>query len=82
MRCEEARVSRRWASWEEDLLRERGLFGPGPGVLVSRGWVLDGSEGPGRTRPRIRRKALRRSKKVSHRHGEVGGRVAGDGGPS
>ncbi|XP_023679913.1 WD repeat- and FYVE domain-containing protein 4 isoform X2 [Paramormyrops kingsleyae] len=63
MRCEEARVGRRWASWEEDLLRERGLFGPGPGVLVSRGWVQDGSEGPGRTRPRIRRKALRRSKK-------------------
>lgn len=55
-----------WLRIEEDLLRERGLFGPGPGVFINRGWVQDTAEGPNRTRPRIRRKALRRSKKVSY----------------
>ena len=49
---------------EAGLLRERGLFGPGPGVLLNRGWVQDEAEGPNRTRPRIRRRAQRRSKRV------------------
>ncbi|KAL4641072.1 WD repeat- and FYVE domain-containing protein 4 isoform X1 [Arapaima gigas] len=61
--CEEGRTNRQWRGLEEQLLRERGLFGPGPGVLVQWGWVQDGAEGPGRMRPRIRRQALRRSKK-------------------
>uniref|UniRef100_A0AAY5EMX6 DUF4704 domain-containing protein n=1 Tax=Electrophorus electricus TaxID=8005 RepID=A0AAY5EMX6_ELEEL len=57
-------MAAQWLRIEEDLLRERGLFGPGPGVFLNQGWVQDAAEGPNRTRPRIRRKALRRSKKV------------------
>ncbi|KAM3862933.1 LOW QUALITY PROTEIN: WD repeat- and FYVE domain-containing protein 4 [Diretmus argenteus] len=57
-------VSSKWLHVEEELLRERAVFGPGPGVLLTRGWVQDAAEGPNRTRPRIRRKALRRSKRV------------------
>ncbi|CAL8256627.1 unnamed protein product [Lota lota] len=57
------RTSSRWHQVEEELLRERGLFGPGPGVLVNRGWVQDEAEAPNRTRPRIRRKAQRLSKR-------------------
>ncbi|KAJ8418170.1 hypothetical protein AAFF_G00138790 [Aldrovandia affinis] len=62
-RCENDRMASRWQRTEEELLRERGLFGPGPGVFLKRGWVQDAAEGPSRMRPRIRRKALRRSKK-------------------
>uniref|UniRef100_UPI003AAAFB81 WD repeat- and FYVE domain-containing protein 4 n=1 Tax=Centroberyx gerrardi TaxID=166262 RepID=UPI003AAAFB81 len=58
------RVSSKWLHVEEELLRERAVFGPGPGVLLTRGWVQNAAEGPNRTRPRIRRKALRRSKRV------------------
>ncbi|XP_044228580.1 WD repeat- and FYVE domain-containing protein 4 isoform X3 [Thunnus albacares] len=58
------RVSAEWLHVEAELLRERAVFGPGPGVLISRDWVQDAAEGPNRTRPRIRRKALRRSKRV------------------
>ncbi|KAK0130893.1 WD repeat- and FYVE domain-containing protein 4 [Merluccius polli] len=58
------RMSSRWLQVEAGLLRERGLFGPGPGVLLNRGWVQDEAEGPNRTRPRIRRRAQRRSKRV------------------
>ncbi|XP_042357670.1 WD repeat- and FYVE domain-containing protein 4 isoform X2 [Plectropomus leopardus] len=58
------RVSSRWLQVEAELLRERAVFGPGPGVLLSRDWVQDAAEGPNRTRSRIRRKALRRSKRV------------------
>ena len=58
------RTSSRWLQVEDELLRERGLFGPGPGVLLNRGWVQDEAEGPNRTRPRIRRMAQRRSKRV------------------
>ncbi|KAG9341101.1 hypothetical protein JZ751_019855 [Albula glossodonta] len=61
--CENDRMAVEWQKTEEELLRERGLFGPGPGVFLKRGWVQDSSEGPNRMRPRIRRKALRRSKK-------------------
>ncbi|XP_035387227.1 WD repeat- and FYVE domain-containing protein 4 isoform X2 [Electrophorus electricus] len=57
-------MAAQWLRIEEDLLRERGLFGPGPGVFLNQGWVQDAAEGPNRTRPRIRRKALRRSKKL------------------
>lgn len=53
-------VSSKWLHVEAELLRERAVFGPGPGVLLSRDWVQDAAEGPNRTRPRIRRKALRR----------------------
>ncbi|XP_076599423.1 WD repeat- and FYVE domain-containing protein 4 isoform X1 [Chaetodon auriga] len=57
-------VSSNWLHVEAELLRERAVFGPGPGVLLSRDWVQDAAEGPNRTRSRIRRKALRRSKRV------------------
>lgn len=58
------KVSSEWLKIEAELLRERAVFGPGPGVLLSRGWVQDAVEGPNRTRSRIRRKARRRSKRV------------------
>ncbi|XP_070771661.1 WD repeat- and FYVE domain-containing protein 4 [Enoplosus armatus] len=58
------RVNSKWLHVEAELLRERAVFGPGPGVLLSRDWVQDAAEGPNRTRSRIRRKALRRSKRV------------------
>ncbi|KAG7513031.1 WD repeat-and FYVE domain-containing protein 4 [Solea senegalensis] len=58
------RVSSKWLRVEAELLRERALFGPGPGVLLSRDWVQEAAEGPNRTRLRIRRKALRRSRQV------------------
>ncbi|KAL7877774.1 hypothetical protein SRHO_G00044170 [Serrasalmus rhombeus] len=64
LQCENERMAAQWLRVEEDLLRERGLFGPGPGVFINQGWVQDAAEGPNRTRPRIRRKALRRSKKL------------------
>ncbi|XP_047459291.1 WD repeat- and FYVE domain-containing protein 4 isoform X2 [Mugil cephalus] len=57
-------VSAMWLRVEAELLRERAVFGPGPGVVLSRDWVQDAAEGPNRTRSRIRRKALRRSKRV------------------
>lgn len=58
------RLGTMWLCVEEELLRERGVFGPGPGVVLTRGWVQDAAEGPNRTRPRIRRRAQRRSKRV------------------
>ncbi|XP_076831011.1 WD repeat- and FYVE domain-containing protein 4 isoform X2 [Brachyhypopomus gauderio] len=61
---ENERMAVHWLRIEQDLLRERGLFGPGPGVFLNQGWVQNATEGPNRTRPRIRRKALRRSKKL------------------
>lgn len=64
LHCENELMAARWLRIEEDLLRERGLFGPGPGVFINQGWVQDAAEGPNRTRLRIRRKAARRSKKV------------------
>ncbi|KAG7462495.1 hypothetical protein MATL_G00185510 [Megalops atlanticus] len=63
LHCENDRMADQWQRAEEELLRERGLFGPGPGVFLKRGWVQDTAEGPSRMRPRIRRKAVRRSKK-------------------
>ncbi|XP_060781914.1 WD repeat- and FYVE domain-containing protein 4 isoform X2 [Neoarius graeffei] len=62
--CENELMAAQWLRIEEDLLRERGLFGPGPGVFINQGWVQDAAEGPNRTRLRIRRKAARRSKKL------------------
>ncbi|XP_015799744.3 WD repeat- and FYVE domain-containing protein 4 isoform X2 [Nothobranchius furzeri] len=53
-----------WLRVEAELLRERAVFGPGPGVLLSQDWVQDAAEGPNRTKSRIRRKALRHSKSV------------------
>ncbi|CAB1312395.1 unnamed protein product, partial [Coregonus sp. 'balchen'] len=61
--CEWERLGTMWLRVEEELLRERGVFGPGPGVVLTRGWVQDAAEGPNRTRPRIRRRAQRRSKR-------------------
>ncbi|KAM7408785.1 hypothetical protein PAMA_002489 [Pampus argenteus] len=58
------RVSSKWLHVEAELLRERAVFGPGPGVLLSRDWVQEAAEGPNRTKSRIRRKALRRSIRV------------------
>ncbi|XP_040905708.1 WD repeat- and FYVE domain-containing protein 4 isoform X2 [Toxotes jaculatrix] len=58
------RVSSKWLCVEAELLRERAVFGPGPGVLLSRDWVQDAAEGPNRTRSRIRRKALRQFRRV------------------
>lgn len=63
---ENDRMAVQWLRIEEDLLRERGLFGPGPGVFLKRGWVQNTAEGRNRTRSRIRRKQLRRSKKVNY----------------
>ncbi|XP_029376155.1 WD repeat- and FYVE domain-containing protein 4 isoform X2 [Echeneis naucrates] len=56
------RVSSKWLHMEAELLRERAVFGPGPGVLVRQDWVQDTAEGPNRTRLRIRRK--RQSRRV------------------
>ncbi|XP_047198145.1 WD repeat- and FYVE domain-containing protein 4 isoform X2 [Hippoglossus stenolepis] len=58
------RASSKWLRVEAELLRERALFGPGPGVLLTRNWVQDAAEGPNRTKSRIRRKTLRRSRRV------------------
>ncbi|XP_077438112.1 WD repeat- and FYVE domain-containing protein 4 isoform X2 [Vanacampus margaritifer] len=58
------RVNSQWLLVEAELLRERAVFGPGPGVLLSRDWVQDAAEGPNRTRLCIRRKELRRSRRV------------------
>ncbi|XP_041734876.1 WD repeat- and FYVE domain-containing protein 4 [Coregonus clupeaformis] len=63
--CEWERLGTMWLRVEEELLRERGVFGPGPGVVLTRGWVQDAAEGPNRTRPRIRRRAQRRSKRLA-----------------
>ncbi|XP_068183056.1 WD repeat- and FYVE domain-containing protein 4 isoform X2 [Antennarius striatus] len=57
-------VCSKWLNIEAELLRERAVFGPGPGVLISQDWEQDAAEGPNRTRSRIRRKALRRTKRV------------------
>ncbi|XP_061692384.1 WD repeat- and FYVE domain-containing protein 4 isoform X2 [Syngnathoides biaculeatus] len=57
-------VNAQWLLVEAELLRERAVFGPGPGVLISRDWVQDAAEGPNRTRLRVRRKELRRSRRV------------------
>ncbi|XP_060728472.1 WD repeat- and FYVE domain-containing protein 4 isoform X2 [Tachysurus vachellii] len=64
LHCENELMAAQWLKIEGDLLRERGLFGPGPGVFIKQGWVQDAAEGPNRTRLRIRRKAARRSKKL------------------
>lgn len=64
MHSENDRMAIQWLRIEEELLRERGLFGPGPGVFLKRGWVQDTAEGRNRTRSRIRRKQQRRSKKI------------------
>ncbi|XP_038152382.1 WD repeat- and FYVE domain-containing protein 4 [Cyprinodon tularosa] len=58
------RVSSQWLHLEAELLRERAIFGPGPGVLLSKDWVQDSAEGPNRTKLRIRRKAMRQSKRL------------------
>ncbi|XP_072293692.1 WD repeat- and FYVE domain-containing protein 4 [Eucyclogobius newberryi] len=58
------RLSSKWLDVEAELLRERAIFGPGPGVLLSRDWVQDAAEGPNRTKPHIRRKTQRKSTKV------------------
>lgn len=57
-------VSSQWLRVEAELLRERAVFGPGPGVLLSQDWVQESAEGPNRTKLRIRRKAMRQSKRV------------------
>lgn len=57
-------LSAKWMKLEADLLRERAIFGPGPGVMLNQDWVQDAVEGPNRTRARIRRKVLTRSKQV------------------
>ncbi|XP_042565532.1 WD repeat- and FYVE domain-containing protein 4 isoform X2 [Clupea harengus] len=62
--CQFERVGALWEQQEVELLRERGVFGPGPGVLLQQDWVQDATEGPGRTRARVRRRALRRSRKM------------------
>uniref|UniRef100_A0A3B4FUD5 Uncharacterized protein n=1 Tax=Pundamilia nyererei TaxID=303518 RepID=A0A3B4FUD5_9CICH len=54
-----------WLKLEAELLRERAVFGPGPGVLLSQDWVQDAAEGRNRTRSRIRRKTLRQSKRIN-----------------
>ncbi|XP_054655209.1 WD repeat- and FYVE domain-containing protein 4 isoform X2 [Dunckerocampus dactyliophorus] len=58
------RVNSQWLHMEAELLRERAVFGPSPGVLLSCDWVQDAAEGPNRTRLRIRRKELRLSRRV------------------
>ncbi|XP_019902981.2 WD repeat- and FYVE domain-containing protein 4 isoform X2 [Esox lucius] len=63
--CEWECLETLWLQVEEELLRERGVFGPGPGVVLPQGWVQDAAEGPNRTRPRIRRRAQRRSKRLT-----------------
>ncbi|XP_061545443.1 WD repeat- and FYVE domain-containing protein 4 isoform X3 [Phycodurus eques] len=58
------RVNSQWLLMEAELLRERAVFGPSPGVLLSCDWVQDAAEGPNRTRLRVRRKELRRVRRV------------------
>ncbi|XP_047207420.1 WD repeat- and FYVE domain-containing protein 4 isoform X3 [Girardinichthys multiradiatus] len=57
-------MSSQWLSVEAELLRERAVFGPAPGVLLSQDWVQESAEGPNRTKLRIRRKAMRQSKRL------------------
>ncbi|XP_011601683.2 WD repeat- and FYVE domain-containing protein 4 isoform X2 [Takifugu rubripes] len=61
-------LSAKWMKLEADLLRERAIFGPGPGVMLTQDWVQDAAEGPNRTRARIRRKVLTRSKQLQRLH--------------
>ncbi|KAM4730214.1 WD repeat- and FYVE domain-containing protein 4 isoform 2-T2 [Anableps anableps] len=58
------RMSSQWLRVEAELLRERAVFGPGPGVLLSQDWVQESAEGPNRTKLRIRRKTMRQSKRL------------------
>ncbi|XP_077585653.1 WD repeat- and FYVE domain-containing protein 4 isoform X2 [Stigmatopora nigra] len=58
------RVNSQWQIIEAELLRERGVFGPSPGVLLGHNWEQDAAEGPNRTKLRIRRKERRRSRGV------------------
>ncbi|XP_062375001.1 WD repeat- and FYVE domain-containing protein 4 isoform X2 [Sardina pilchardus] len=62
--CQGERVEAMWEQQEAELLRERGVFGPAAGVWLQQRWVQDATEGPGRTRARVRRRALRRSRKM------------------
>lgn len=64
-------LSSKWMKLEAELLRERAIFGPGPGVILNQDWVQDAAEGPNRTRARIRRKVLRKSKQVQSRNFEA-----------
>ncbi|CAL9687927.1 unnamed protein product [Knipowitschia caucasica] len=57
-------LSSKWLDVEAELMRERAVFGPGPGVLLSRDWVQGAAEGPNRTKPHIRRKTQRQSNKM------------------
>ncbi|XP_053730843.1 WD repeat- and FYVE domain-containing protein 4 isoform X2 [Synchiropus splendidus] len=57
-------LNTKWLRVETELLRERAVFGPGPGVFLKHDWVQDAVEGPNRTRCRIRRNTLRLSKQV------------------
>ncbi|XP_054886091.1 WD repeat- and FYVE domain-containing protein 4 [Poeciliopsis prolifica] len=57
-------VSSQWLHVEAELLRERAIFGPGPGVLLSQDWVQESAEGPNRTKLRLRRKVMRQSKRL------------------
>lgn len=58
-------VSSQWLHVEAELLRERAIFGPGPGMLLSQDWVQESAEGSKRTKLRIRRKVMRQSKRVN-----------------
>ncbi|KAM9364693.1 WD repeat- and FYVE domain-containing protein 4 isoform 2-T2 [Pholidichthys leucotaenia] len=62
--CERERASAAWLCVEAELLRERAVFGPGPGVLLSQDWVQDAAEGPNRTKLRIRRKAMKSTRQL------------------
>ncbi|KAG5266359.1 hypothetical protein AALO_G00230130 [Alosa alosa] len=62
--CQCERVESLWKQQEAELLRERGVFGPAAGVWLQQRWVQDATEGPGRTRARVRRRALRMSRKM------------------
>ncbi|KAK1164501.1 hypothetical protein AOXY_G14832 [Acipenser oxyrinchus oxyrinchus] len=55
LQCENNKTSKEWVEIEEQLLRERGLFGPEKGVFLPLGWSQDPAEGPARMRKKMRR---------------------------
>ncbi|XP_039629915.1 WD repeat- and FYVE domain-containing protein 4 isoform X2 [Polypterus senegalus] len=55
LQCDNGRSSTKWMMLENQLLHERGVFGPDKGVFLPLAWVLDPSEGPPHMRRKLRR---------------------------
>ncbi|XP_072138983.1 WD repeat- and FYVE domain-containing protein 4 isoform X2 [Mobula birostris] len=56
-KCILNRASKDWAKVEQQLLQERGLWGPSSGFQQG-AWILDMAEGPSRIRKKMRRQTI------------------------